>query len=154
MKKVILTLSALICTYSFGITSISCPSSYSSTTVGTCTSCFKEELYSGQSYGNLYDTFGVTGTGQRLMYFDETGVNWSLLNSNFNLTSSLSTDRTATNGFKRSVLTVPSRMGWFTSASDRKYAVFQAGDSGVKYVESAGGITFVGPNSGAIPSMS
>jgi len=44
-------------------------------------------------------------------------------------------------------------MGWFTSGSGRKYAVFQAGDSGIKYVESAGGITFVGPNTGATPAM-
>ena len=44
------------------------------------------------------------------MYFDETGVNWAQLNTNFTLTSSLVTDRTAPTGFKRSILTVPSRM--------------------------------------------
>jgi hypothetical protein len=94
MKKLFILIGALFSVYSFGLTSISCPSGYSNTDLGSCQTCFSESLYTGQSYGNLYDSFSVSGTGQRLMYFDETGVNWQLLNNQFHLTSSLSTNRT------------------------------------------------------------
>jgi hypothetical protein len=82
---------------------ISCSDSRISGQASSCHACFEAgTLYyrSDRAIENLntfYDIFSVTSGADRIMWQDETTVNWGQLNNNFTLGSSININRDHTN---------------------------------------------------------